>query len=136
MTKVQRAPGIPKEQSRTVRPVHGPATIHLPLQGYVLPLRAASVLSLQYTPGFPARWPDIRGFPRAMAQLSTLSSISCIHKHLETVSRNVRCMTPRNETIPINDLCLSVGLRSYVEFRNMWSMLPRDGGNSFKVNRL
>src|SRR5882724_5270914 len=31
MTKVQRAPGIPKEKSRTVRPVHGPATIHLPV---------------------------------------------------------------------------------------------------------
>jgi len=29
MTKVQMAPGIPKEKSRTVRPVHGPATIHL-----------------------------------------------------------------------------------------------------------
>src|ERR671933_2016165 len=41
MTKVQRAPGIPKEKSRTVSPVHGPATIHLPLQGYALPLRAA-----------------------------------------------------------------------------------------------
>src|SRR5713101_4056627 len=92
MTKVQRAPGIPKEQSRTVRPVHGPATIHLPLQGYVLPLRAASVLSLQSTPGFPASVPDILGLPIAMAQLSTLSSISCIHKHLETVSRNVRIL--------------------------------------------
>src|SRR6266851_6641561 len=31
MTKVQMAPGIPNEQSRTVRPVHGPATIHLPV---------------------------------------------------------------------------------------------------------
>src|SRR5690348_8976210 len=39
MTKVQMAPGIPNEKSRTVRPVHGPATIHLPSQGYALPLR-------------------------------------------------------------------------------------------------
>jgi hypothetical protein len=38
------APGIPNEKSRTVRPVHGPATIHLPLQVYALPFREASVL--------------------------------------------------------------------------------------------
>src|SRR4030095_7644534 len=42
----------------------------------------------------------------------TLSCISFINKHLETVSSNVRCMTHRNETIQINDLCLSVGFRS------------------------
>src|SRR5215211_6701937 len=40
MTKVQSAPGIPKEKSRTVRLVHGPATIHLPLQGYKQNLRS------------------------------------------------------------------------------------------------
>jgi hypothetical protein len=106
------APGIPNEKSRTVRPVHGPATIHLPLQVYALPFREASVLSLRYTTVFPARLPDIRGFPIAMAKLSTLSSISFINKHLETVSRNVRFMTHRNETIHINDLCLRVGFRS------------------------
>ena len=53
MTNVQRAPGIPKEKSSTVRPVQGPATIHLPLQVYALPFREASVLSLRYTPVFP-----------------------------------------------------------------------------------
>src|SRR5712692_7756471 len=84
------APGIPKEKSRTVMPVHGPATIHLPLQVYALPLREASVLSLRYTTVFPASLPDIRGFPIAMAQFYTLSYISFINKHLETVSRNVR----------------------------------------------
>src|SRR6266567_1778371 len=30
----------------------------------------------------------------------------------------------------------STGFSSYAEFRNMWSILPRDGSNSFKVNRL
>src|SRR4029453_14959026 len=59
MTKVQMAPGIPNEKSRTVRPVHGPAMIHLPLQVYALPFRKASVLSLQYTTVFPASLPDI-----------------------------------------------------------------------------
>src|SRR5215831_3844931 len=52
MTKVQMAPGIPNEKSRTVRPVHGPATIHLSLQGYALSLRDASVLSLRDTTDF------------------------------------------------------------------------------------
>ena len=61
MTKVQRAPGIPKEKSRTVRPVHGPATMYLPLQGYALPCREASGLSLWDTTDFPARVPDILG---------------------------------------------------------------------------
>jgi hypothetical protein len=106
------APGIPNEKSRTVRPVHGPATIHLPLQVYALPFREASVLSLRYTTVFPARLPDIHGFPIAMAKLSTLSYISFLNKHLETVSRNVRFMTHRNKTVHINDLCLSVGVRS------------------------
>ena len=92
MTKVQMAPGIPNEKSRTVRPVHGPATIHLPLQGYALPLREASVLSLRDTTVFPASLPDILGFPIAMAKLYTPSYISFINKHLETVSRNVRLM--------------------------------------------
>jgi hypothetical protein len=59
MTKVLRAPAIPKEKSRTVRPVHGPAMIHLPLQGYALPCREASVLSLRYTTDFPVSVPDI-----------------------------------------------------------------------------
>ena len=59
--KVQRAPGIPKEKSRTVRPVHGPATIHLPFQGYALPLHEASVLSLRDTTDFPASVPNILG---------------------------------------------------------------------------
>src|SRR4029453_11582797 len=63
MTKVQMAPGIPNEKSRTVRPVHGPATIHLPLQVYALPFREASVISLRYTTVFPASLPDILGFP-------------------------------------------------------------------------
>src|SRR5207249_10282312 len=89
MTKVQMAPGIPNEKSRTVRPVHGPATIHLPLQVYALPFREASVQSLRYTTVFPARLPDILGFPRARAKLYTLSYISFINKHVETVSRNV-----------------------------------------------
>src|SRR5215467_14162593 len=52
MTKVQMAPGIPSEKSRTVRPVHGPATLHLPLQGYALSLRDVSVLSLWDTTDF------------------------------------------------------------------------------------
>ena len=106
------APGIPNEQSRTVRPVHGPATIHLPFQVYALPFREASVLSLRYTTVFPARLLDIRGFPRARAQLYTLSSSSFLNTHVETVSSNVRVMTHRNETIHINDLCLRVGFRS------------------------
>ena len=33
-------------------------------------------------------------------------------------------------------ICAAANIRSYAEFRNMWSMLPRDGSNSFKVNRL
>jgi hypothetical protein len=112
MTKVQRAPGIPNEKSRTVRPVHGPATIYLPLQVYALPCRDASVLSPQYAPGFPASVPDILGLPIATAQWYTPSSIVCIKKHVEIVSSNVRFMTHWNETIDINDLCLSVGVRS------------------------
>src|SRR5262247_3886792 len=82
MTKVQMAPGIPNEKSRTVRPAHGPATIHLPLQVYALPFREASVLSLQYTTVFPARLPDLLGFPIAMAKLHTPSYISFINKAL------------------------------------------------------
>ena len=106
------APGIPNEKSRTVRPVHGPATIHLPLQVYALSFREVSVLSLRDTMDFPASLPDIPGFPLVMAKSSTLSYISFINKRLETVSRNVRLMTHRNETIQINDLCLGVGFRS------------------------
>ena len=48
------APGIPNEKSRTVRPVHGPATVHLLLQVYGLPIREASGLSLGYTTVVPA----------------------------------------------------------------------------------
>jgi hypothetical protein len=92
MTKVQMAPGIPNEKSRTVRPIHGPATIHLPLQVYALPCREASVLSLQYASGFPASVPDILGLPIARAQFDTPSSIFCIKKHVETVSSNVRIL--------------------------------------------
>src|SRR6266705_3104711 len=99
MTKVQMAPGIPNEKSRTVRPVHGPATIHLPLQVYALPFREASVLSLQYITVFPASLPDILGFPIAMAKLYTPSYISFINKHLETVSRNVRILLA-NSKVP------------------------------------
>src|SRR6266699_5853197 len=33
-------------------------------------------------------------------------------------------------------ICAAAHIRSYAEFRNMWSILPRDGSNSFKVNRL
>src|SRR4029453_4484438 len=73
MTKVQMAPGIPNEKSRTVRPVYGPATIHLPLQVHALPFREASVLSLQYTTVFPASLPDILGFPRAMRKFGSVS---------------------------------------------------------------
>src|SRR5262245_15923993 len=111
MTKVQMAPGIPNEKSRTVRPVHGPATIHLPLQMYALPFREVSVLSLRGTTIFPASLPDILGFPIAMAKLYTPRSISFINKHLETASRNVCCMIHQHETIHINDLHLSGGFR-------------------------
>jgi len=61
MTKVQRAPGIPREKSRTVRPVHGPATIHLRLQGDALRCREASALSLRHTMGVPTRMPGTLG---------------------------------------------------------------------------
>ena len=50
--------------------------------------------------------------PIALAKCSTLSYLSCINKHLETVSSNVRCLTHRHETIHINNLYRSGGCRS------------------------
>src|SRR5262245_13907379 len=70
------APGIPKEKSRTVRSVHGPAMIHLPLQVSALPFREASVLSLQYTTVFPASLPDILGLPIAMAKCGSVANFA------------------------------------------------------------
>src|SRR6266567_1017544 len=38
--------------------------------------------------------------------------------------------------VALERICAAAHICSYAEFRNMWSILPRDGSNSFKVNRL
>ena len=53
------APGIPSEKSRTVRPVHGPATVHLPFEAYGHELGQASSLSLQCVTGSPSSLQEI-----------------------------------------------------------------------------